>query len=67
MNFLKLTNKSKGFEGQKVVINMEAVVSMFRTQVEREEGVFEDVTFVHCPPHGTWEVEETLDEILSKV
>jgi hypothetical protein len=29
-----------------------------------EDGIIENITYVFCPPHGTWEVEESLDEVV---
>ena len=30
----------------------------------REDGIVETVTFVFCPPHGTWEVSEDFDDVV---
>lgn len=71
MMFIKLTNASPDFDGKAVVINAEAIVSVFSAQVTRrpegKDEYLEDITFVHCPPHGTWEVRETLDQIYSMI
>jgi hypothetical protein len=31
--------------------------------VTRENDLTGEVTMVYCPPHGTWEVEETADTV----
>ena len=68
--FITLTNASPAFKGNKVVLNSSNIVSIHRSTVTRTpekadgETVIEDITFVHCPPHGTWEVAETPEEIV---
>jgi len=68
--FITLTNANPAFKGRQVVLNSSNIVSIHRSTVTRppeEEGgdtVVEDITFVHCPPHGTWEVAETPEEIV---
>lgn len=42
------------------------IVSIHEGIVQREgSDLLERVTFVFVPPHGTWEVMETVDEIFS--
>jgi hypothetical protein len=33
----------------------------------KENGIIENITYVFCPPHGTWEVEESLDEVVAEL
>jgi hypothetical protein len=63
--FIILTNASEAFKGQKVSINSEVIVSMFNTESlgKKNDGVIEKITYIFCPPHGTWEVEESMEEI----
>jgi len=61
--FLKLTNANESQHGQSIVINSDMIVSINRSFAERN-GELHEITFVFIPPHGTWEVQETLDEIL---
>lgn len=65
--FITLTNAYPKFKGEKIAIHVSNIVTVHRSEIEREDGTKEDVTFVHCPPHGTWEVEETLDEVLDLI
>lgn len=61
--FIKLTNAHPKYQGSELLLNTAMIVSVHRSEIEREQGEFETVTFVHCPPHGTWEVTETVEEI----
>jgi hypothetical protein len=66
--FVSLTNASPAHRDKKVILNSANIVSIHRATVTRAEDdsgitTIEDITFVHCPPHGTWEVSETLEEI----
>jgi len=64
--FITLTNMSVQHRGKPIVLNSSMIVSMMRTSVVRDEatGSSETVTYVFIPPHGTWEVSETVEEIL---
>lgn len=61
--FIKLTNASRDFQGAPIILNSHNVVSVFESTVEDADSDPRAVTFVHCPPHGTWQVSETVDEI----
>ena len=61
---IKLTNANETQNGQIIVINSDNIVSINRGLVERN-GQIEEITFIFIPPHGTWEVKETIDEILN--
>jgi hypothetical protein len=63
--FIILTNASEAFKGQKVAINSEVIISMFNTEniEKKNDGIIERITYIFCPPHGTWEVEESMEEI----
>jgi hypothetical protein len=64
--FITLTNMSVQHRGKPIVLNSSMIVSMMRTSVVRDEatGSSETVTYVFIPPHGTWEVSESVEEIL---
>lgn len=65
---LLLTNASATHKGNKVVINTDLIVSIFNTEnvAKKEDGIIENVTYVFCPPHGTWEVEESMEYIIEQ-
>lgn len=65
MRLITLTNSNREQRGQRILINPEHIVSVNRGTVTRDDGVLETVTFLFMPPHGTWEVSETLEEILA--
>jgi len=63
--FITLTNSSPQYRGQKISIRKDLIVTVHRNDaVVREDGTIEAVTFIFVPPHGTWEVTETLDEVM---
>ena len=64
--FITLTNASPEFRGHKVSIRKDLIVTIHRNTVTRDDELqtVEDVTFVYAPPHGTWEVSETLEEVV---
>jgi prephenate dehydratase len=64
---IKLTNANPAHKNRDIVINADAIVSIHRNITTREDGSIEEVTFVHCPPHGTWEVTQTIEEVLSLI
>lgn len=66
--FLTLTNAAPNFKNEKIVINSNVITSFMRHTIVRNEGDPEEtVTMIFCPPHGTWEVQETMEEILAQL
>jgi hypothetical protein len=68
--FITLTNASPVFAGKKITINKSHIVSVWRGDAVRtsDDGSINEiqtVTFVFVPPHGTWEVEESHEEVLA--
>jgi uncharacterized cupin superfamily protein len=69
--FITLTNASPAFAGKKITLNKTEIVSVWRGDAVRaseEDGTVtetQEVTFVYVPPHGTWEVEETHEEVVA--
>lgn len=64
MKLIKLTNSNQVQGGEALLINADCIVSVVRGVATREDNVLENVTYVFIPPHGTWEVRESLDEIM---
>jgi hypothetical protein len=58
---------SDGYKGTHIVINTEAIVTIYTNMVKGEDGTIVPETFVFCPPHGTWEVAETIEQIMDKI
>jgi hypothetical protein len=67
--FISLTNASESHKGNKIAINIELIATVFNTPnlAKKENGIIENITYVFCPPHGTWEVEESLDEVVAEL
>lgn len=67
--FVQLTNMSVQHRGRPIVLNSSMIVSMMTSEVVRDEasGSSESVTHVFIPPHGTWEVKESVEEILEQI
>jgi hypothetical protein len=65
--YITLTNSTPAHQGQKLAINSELIATVHNSTVIRENGVIENVTFVFCPPHGTWEVSESLEEVVAEL
>lgn len=63
MKLITLTNSNAEQRGEPIMINPEFIVSVIRGTVTRSDDVLETVTFIYMPPHGTWEVSETLEDI----
>jgi len=63
--FVSLTNSSPAHKGKPVAIKKDLIVSFYSATAVREDGTQEEVTYVFVPPHGTWEVEETYEQILA--
>ena len=69
--FITLTNANPALLGKKVTINKQAIVTVWRGDavraVDADGTVTEtaEVTFVFVPPHGTWEVEESHEEVIA--
>jgi len=68
MTLLKLTNASPEHKNNFIIINIDGVISIHRGWANRpakdgKDACAEEVTFIHCPPYGTWEVYETMEEI----
>jgi hypothetical protein len=65
--FVTLTNNAPAHRGKQVVINSNIISTIHNEDVTREDGTVENGTFVYCPPHGTWEVLESIDDIKDQI
>ena len=62
--FITLTNANPAFKGKPIAIKKDLIVTVHSALVEREKDLFENVTFIFVPPHGTWEVSETYEDVI---
>ena len=65
--YIKLTNASQAHKGNTICIRKDLVVTILNATVPREDGSLDAVTFIFCPPHGTWEVSESVTEVLKQL
>lgn len=63
--YITLTNAAVAHLGNKISINTDLIATVHDGFATRENGLTENVTYVFCPPHGTWEVSESLAQIVS--
>ena len=63
MKLIKLTNATKGRIGEGLILNSDLIVSFF--EHTNEDG--EKVTAAFGVGGNSWEVKETLDEIMEKL
>ena len=63
MPFITLTNTAEGFRGNKIVINTDAIVTVHTHVQTNEDGSIESKTMLYCPPHGNWEVAESVEKV----
>jgi len=64
---IQLTNTNPEVRGEPIALNTDFIVSMREGKAKRDDGTSEDVTLIFCPPHGTWEVEEKLIDVLKTI
>jgi len=64
--FIKLTNASEQHIGTPLLLRKDLIVAA-HTSTEEKNGVITTKTFLFVPPHGTWEVTESLEEVLKQV
>ena len=65
--FITLTNANETHKGKKVAVRISEIISVYNSTVTKENGVLENITLVYAPPHGTWEVSEALEHIVSEL
>jgi uncharacterized protein YlzI (FlbEa/FlbD family) len=63
MKLIRLTNATKGRIGEGLILNAEAIMSFFENT--QEDGT--KVTVAFGMNGNSWEVQETIDEIMGKI
>jgi len=63
MKLIKLTNATKGRIGESLILNTEAMMSFFENT--QEDGT--KVTVAFGMNGNSWEVQETIDEVMSQI
>lgn len=67
MKYLNLTNASPTQRGMPLAIRKDQVITVHSNLTVREDGTAELVTYVFGPPHGTWEVQETFEQVWTQL
>lgn len=62
--YMLLTNAAEGHAGNRVAIKKDLVVSVHHKFEKADDNIITSKTFVFCPPHGTWEVSESIEEVV---
>ena len=62
--YITLTNAAPAHRGNKIAINVSLVATIHEATIQRDDRVLENITFVFCPPHGTWEVSENMQTVV---
>lgn len=66
--FIKLHNASPGMAGLDVAIRIDIIISVYEAEVcrdpENAPDELEVVTFVYAGSHATWEVRESVPEVI---
>jgi hypothetical protein len=63
--FIKLTNANPAFAGKPLLIRSDLIVTVYEGMLTHEDGSVETITYVFAPPHGEWQVKESVDEVLN--
>jgi len=69
--FIKLHNATPGMVGLDVAIRIDIIISVYEAEVcrdpENEPDTKEVVTFVYAGSHATWEVKESVAEVIRQI
>lgn len=65
--YITLTNNAENHRGNKISINTDLIATVHSKFVTKDDGTIENVTYVFCPPHGTWEVSEYLEDVVKQL
>jgi hypothetical protein len=60
---IKLTNASKEYDGQKLLINSRHILTVFEGVKEVDDKTVETITNIYTITQQSWSVKESVDEI----
>ena len=66
-DYISLTNANPAHRGMRIAIKKTLVLTVHNALVTRDDGLTEAVTYIFCPPHGTWEVSEPYLQVLEQL
>ena len=64
---IQLTNASEDHKNNTILINTDLILSVYTNTKLNKDNIVETTTHIYCPPHGTWEVFETPEEIMDVI
>lgn len=67
MAFITLTNAAEAHRGNKISINTDIIVTVHTHVATNADGTLESKTLLFCPPHGNWEVVESIETVVEKL
>jgi hypothetical protein len=65
--FIKLTNANPLHKGKSLLLKADIILTVFEGTATREDESTEEVTFIFSPDHGTWEVQDSADDVFRKL
>lgn len=67
--YITLTNAAEEHKGTKLAIDTKIIATVYQSKDMGKgiSGIIENKTYIFCPPHGTWQVEESLDDIVQQL
>ena len=65
--YIKLTNANPNFLGKPILLKKDLIVSVYEGTLTHEDESVESVTYVFAPPHGEWQVKESVDDVLESL
>jgi hypothetical protein len=66
--FIQLTNASPLHRGRPLLLRADIILTVYEGIAVREDGSVDDpVTFIFSPDHGTWEVVDSVEDVLQKL
>lgn len=65
--FINLTNANALHRGNPVALKKDLIVSVYASTQVGDDNTVNQVTYVFVPPHGTWEVLETYEQVLASL
>lgn len=65
--FINLTNANSLHKGNPVALKKDLIVSVYASTQVSDDNTVNQVTYVFVPPHGTWEVLESYDQVLAEL
>lgn len=66
-HFLILTNANPNYRGLPLSVRKDLIMTVNSNMAQRDDGTTEMVTYLFGPPHGTWEVLETYNEVMQQL